>query len=52
MFPERRLLNEELNAFNWIAVEEMCVIIITKVVSIGQTIVTHFAGFPKAMPIA
>jgi len=46
MFPERRLLREELNAFNWIEVKETCVIIIMKVVWIDQTIVTHLAGFP------
>jgi len=47
MFPEHRLLHEELNAFNRIAVEETCVIIVAKVVWIGQTIITHFAGFPR-----
>ena len=46
MFPERRLLHEDLNAFNRIAVKETCVIIITKVVWFGQTIVTHFAQCP------
>ena len=47
MFPECRLLDEELNAFNKIAVEEVCVIIVTKVVWIGQMIVTHFARFRR-----
>jgi hypothetical protein len=47
MFPECRLLHEELNAFNRIAVKEMGVIIVAKVVWIGQTIVTHFVGFPR-----
>jgi hypothetical protein len=45
MFPECRLLHEELNAFNRMAVNEMCVIIVTKVIWIGQTIVTHIARF-------
>jgi len=47
MFPECRLLHEELKAFSRIAVKETCVIIVAKVVSIGQTILTHFAGFPR-----
>jgi hypothetical protein len=45
MFPECRLLHEELNAFNRIAVKETCEIIVAKVVWFGHTIVTHFAGF-------
>lgn len=47
MFCEFRFLHEELNAFNWIAEEELCVIIIAKDVSIRQTIVTDFAWFPR-----
>jgi hypothetical protein len=47
MFPERRLLHEELNEFNMITVKETCVIIIAKVVCIGQMDVIHFAGFPR-----
>jgi hypothetical protein len=47
MFPESRLLHEDLNAFNSIAVKDTCVIIIAKVDWIGQTIVTHCAGFPR-----
>jgi len=47
MFPERRLLHEQLNAFNRIAVKETCVIIVAKIVWISQTIVTYFAGFPR-----
>jgi hypothetical protein len=47
MFSERRLLHEELNVFNRIAVKETCVIIVAMVVLIGQTIETHFAGFPR-----
>jgi len=47
MFPERRLLHKELNAFNRIVVKEMCIIIIVKVVWFGQTIVTHTARFPR-----
>jgi hypothetical protein len=47
MFPERRLLHEELNAFSRIAVKETCVIIVPKVVWISETIVTHFARFPR-----
>jgi len=47
MFPERRLLHEEFNAFNRIAVKETSVIIVTKVVWIGQIVLTHFARFPK-----
>jgi hypothetical protein len=42
MFPECRLLHEQLNAFNRIAVKETGVIIPAKVVWIGHTIVTHF----------
>jgi serine/threonine-protein kinase RIO1 len=45
MFPECRLLHEELNEFNIIAVKETCVIIVAKIVWIGYTIVTHFAGY-------
>jgi len=52
MFPERRLLHKELNAFNRLAVKEMCVIIVAKVVGIGQKIVTHFADFQESIPIA
>jgi len=47
MFPEHRLLHAELNAYNLSAVKEMCAIIIAKDVWIGQTIVTHVAGFPR-----
>ena len=47
MFPERRLLHEELNAFNRIVVEETCVILVAKVVLIDQPIVTHFARVPR-----
>jgi hypothetical protein len=43
MFPESRLVHEELNAFHGFADKEMCVIIVAKVVWIGETIVTHFA---------
>jgi hypothetical protein len=47
MFVERRLLHEDLNAFNTIAVKQTCAIIIAKVVWISKTIVTHFAGFSR-----
>jgi len=47
MFPERWVLHEELNAFNRIAVQEMCIIIIAKVIWIGHMIMTHFPGFPR-----
>ena len=47
MFPERRLFHDELNAFNRIPVKERCVIIVAKVVWIGQTIVADFAAFPR-----
>jgi len=47
MFPECRLSNKELNAFNRIAVQERCVINLAKVVWIGQMIVTHSAGYPR-----
>ena len=47
MFPEWRLLHEDLNAFIRIAVKEMCEIIIMMVVWIGVTIATHFASFPR-----
>jgi hypothetical protein len=46
MFLECRLLQKELNAFNRIAVKEACVIIVAKIVSIGQMIVTYFARCP------
>ena len=47
MFLECRLLHEELNASNRIAVEETCEIIVVKVVWIGQTIVKKFARVPR-----
>jgi len=47
MFHECRLLDDELNGFNRIAVKELCVIIVTKDVSINPLIVTHCAGSPK-----
>jgi len=47
MFPECRLLHEELIPFNRIAVKETCVIIVAKVVWIDQMIIAHFAGFPR-----
>jgi len=47
MFPEHRLLLEELNAFSRNAEKVTCVSIVAKVVWIGQMIVTHFAGFPS-----
>jgi hypothetical protein len=47
MFPERRLFLDELNAFYRIMVKETGEIIVTKVVWIGETIVTNFAGFPR-----
>ena len=47
MFPERRLLHEELDALNRIMMKETCVVIVAKVAWIGQTIVTHFAQFPR-----
>ena len=40
-------MHQQLNAFNRIAVKETCEIIVAKVVWISQTIVTHFAGFPR-----
>jgi len=46
MLPECRLLHEVLSAFNRIIVKEIFVIIVAKVVWIGQTIITDFAGFP------
>ena len=47
MFPECRPLHEEHNAFNKIVAKEPCVIIIVKVVLIGQTILIYFAEFPR-----
>jgi len=47
MFPEHRLLHEKLSTLNRIAVKETYLIIDAKVVWIGQTIVTHFIGFPR-----
>ena len=46
MFPECRLLHQELNAHNRIAVMEKCGIIITKVFRIHQTRITACAPFP------
>jgi len=50
MFPEHRLLNEQLNTFNRIVVTETCIIVVTKVVWIGQMIEIHFAGYPTFNP--
>jgi hypothetical protein len=47
MFPECRLLDKVLNAFNRIGVKETCVTIVAKVVWISQMIVTHCAGLPR-----
>jgi len=41
MFPEGRLLHNDLNAFYRMAVKEMCAIIVAKGVWPGQTIETH-----------
>jgi len=46
-FPECRVLPEELNALNRIAVKEMYVRIILKIVWIGQMIVKHIAWLPR-----
>ena len=47
MFPECRLLQVELNIFNTIVVQDMCVIIIARVGWIGEMIISQFAGFPR-----
>ena len=47
MFPKCGLQHEKLNEFDRIAVKEMCVTIVAKVVWIGEMIVTKFAGFPR-----
>jgi len=47
MFPEHRLLHDEFNTLDRIVVEEKWVIIVGKVVLIGQMIVTQFATFPR-----
>jgi len=47
MFHEHRLMHEELNEFNRIAVKEICVISVVKVVWIGQTIIIHFARYTR-----
>jgi len=47
MFPECGLSHQKLDAFNTIGVKEMCVIMVAKVVWIGQTIVTPIARFPR-----
>jgi len=47
MFPELRLLHEELNAFNRIRVKEQCVIIIAKIVSISHAIVIPSDRYPR-----
>jgi len=44
-FPERRLLHEKLNAFDKIAVREMCEIIVAIVIWIGQTIIKTLPDF-------
>jgi len=46
MFPECRLLHDELKSFNWIVVNETSLIIIQKVAWIGQKIETYCAGCP------
>jgi len=48
MFPEPRLLREEFNAFSRIAVEETCVIIVTKIVWFGRTISNTLCPIPKS----
>jgi len=47
MFPELRLLHQELNAFNRIGAKEKCVIVVANIVWIGQTIVIHNVRFPR-----
>jgi len=47
MFPERSLFCEDGDAFNRIAVKEPCVIIVTKVVWICQTIATRIARYRR-----
>ena len=47
MFTECRLLYEELNAFSRIVIKAQCVMIVSKVVSIRQTIVTNFPRFRR-----
>jgi hypothetical protein len=47
MFPEHRLLHEELDALNRNAENEKCVIIVAKVVGISQMIVISVAGLPR-----
>jgi len=45
MFHKRRLLQEKLNTLNRIAVEEPCVIIVAKVISIVEIFVIHFTWY-------
>jgi len=47
MFPQHRLLHEEFNAFSKMAVNKTFLIIVAEVFLIGQTILTHFAQFPR-----
>ena len=47
IFPECRQLDKKLNAFNRIADNEMYVIIVRKAVWICETIITHFAQYPR-----
>jgi hypothetical protein len=47
MFPECRLLDEELLIFNRIGVKETCAIMVAKVVWISKTIVTQLAGYQR-----
>jgi len=47
MFPEHRLLHDELNAFNRMAIDNPYVMMNEKIVSFSQTIVRCFAEFPR-----
>jgi len=47
MFPERRVLHDQINTFNRIAGKVPCVIIVAMVVLISQMIEIHFAWFPS-----
>jgi hypothetical protein len=46
MFTERLLISHKLNVSYTSAVKELCVIIVMKIVWMGQMILTHFVRFP------
>jgi len=47
MFPEPRLSHEGLKAVNGIGVKGTWVLIVAKIIQIGQSILPQFAPFPR-----